>query len=139
MILTDGQSQLEIEVQEIEQYPAGAGDKRCHLKVTAGNFSGSAENVWLHSAACQQFVQELIHLEKNRKGTATLHSISDEFCLKLEVYHPLGGVAVTGYLKSSLTGLRFRLVNQLNFDFGLDPQYLRQTVSLSIMSPFILS
>jgi hypothetical protein len=129
MILTDGESRLEIEVLEIEQYPAAVGDKRCHIHVTAGNFSGFDKNVWFRAAACQQFVQELKQLEKSRKGTATLQAMSDELCLKLEVYHPLGGVAVMGYLKSSWLGLRSRLTSQLNFEFGLDPQYLLQTVA----------
>lgn len=88
----DQQSYVILQPLEVDScYPSVA----CRVEVTSGEFRGANPEVWLETAALQQFVDQLARLEQTRSGEALLTAMSPgDFSLCIKAADRLGHLLV---------------------------------------------
>jgi hypothetical protein len=98
----------------------GEEDLLLNVTVEVGGYS-AADQAWIMADDWRKFMNELIALEKIRKGQATLHGASpDDLKLTFEVIDAAGHMAVTGFLGwNTPDGYYQRFEFGFQFDAGL--------------------
>lgn len=127
----DKKSYLNIEYIdcEIERYPSVC----VAITVQNGDFRGSNKDVWIELDLLKKFIDNLKILEKTRRGSALLNSMSpEEFEIKIETYD-LSGHMILNYKISQYTHhIPKTKVISLTGGFELDVSFF-----INIISDFI--
>lgn len=116
---------------ELENYPSVC------VAITVQNraFKRYNKEIWLELNLLKEFVDNLKVLEKTRKGTVSLQSMSpDEFEIKIETYD-LSGHMVLNYKISQYTHLHINNKNMISLTGGFE---LDVSFFLDIISQFTL-
>ena len=140
MLLGTDLEHLELTVVQVDRGVPGvavAGDVLVGLRVRLRNFAGAAE-AWVLRETWSEFLGQLRGLERDRRGEATLQSISpDELRVRLHALDRAGHMAVEGEL-TSYYGSAHRLeavslkFGTIEFDPTARPMLLRE---LEIAAP----
>ena len=127
MIIKSDSCFLELRLLEIipDLLPT-PGDARFAVKAKTYEFSG-ANTIWIARRVIDAFLENLIVLERYRKGQAELKSMSpEEFSLRVFFFDKAGPVAIQGCLRKYNVGrVEFMLtpdtsqLNQLFADFRI--------------------
>jgi hypothetical protein len=117
---------LEIDLLSLEDDKSlpSYGDARLMISVSSNKFSG--ENAfWVSARAFKEFCANLIALEKNRLGEATLESISkDELELKIFSVDSLGHIGIKGLIGHNIFSENISFHHCVKFGFEFDPSQL---------------
>ena len=127
MILKDGEGELEITVHEVEPpMSMRPGDFRATVRVSTLGFGGTNEHVWIAADDFQRFVAAVRILERDRRGSAQLGSMSPEdFELSIRVRDRAGHVTARGWVgRASYGSTRERVAARVGFSFDIDPTHL---------------
>ena len=77
----------------------GAGDVRLRVRVTSIGFAGEYDGVWIEVRTATTFIDQLAALERDRRGSATLTSMSpDDFSLQVRIVDSAAHAAASGFL-----------------------------------------
>ena len=126
--LGDDSSHVEVAVAEVQPVAPGTpgGDVRLILRVQRGAFAGAVD-VWIDRDGWAQFLDQLVALERNRAGEATLRSVSPgELVLTVRALDRAGHMGVEGEMTqySYATGPELQ-TNHLRFaTIEFDPTLL---------------
>ena len=94
MLIRSGDSSIWIEMSDRPNNSQRPGDVRLLVDVVSVGFSGRAA-VWVAADALNEFVRHLRTLEQERRGAATLASMSPgELDLELKSINARGGMAI---------------------------------------------
>lgn len=115
---------IEIEVQlETDKSLPSYGDGLLSIRANSNGYSGKNQT-WVSKQELNQFAESIIKIETERRGEATIRSISPkELYLRIYSYDSLGHFAVEGH-----TG--YRVIQELDvfhsvkFGFTIEPQEL---------------
>lgn len=120
--------ELEVSLEEDDSLPS-KGDIYVIISLNSNSFSGK-NDLWVMAKDFQSFCAALIKLEKERKGEATLTSISPgELELKFQSIDSLGHLAVSG-----TTGYEIdNMPHCVTFGFEFDPQELVKAVATPLV------
>ena len=116
--------ELEVSIEEDDSLPS-KGDAYIIISLNSNGFSGK-NDLWVIAEELQEFCTSLVRLEKERKGEATLTSISPgELDLKIHSIDSLGHLAVSG-----TTGYeRDDMQHSVTFGFEFEPTELIKAVA----------
>lgn len=111
---------------EIERYPSVC----VAVTVQDGDFRGYNKDVWFELDLLKDFINNLEALEKTRKGSVSLNSMSpDELEIKIETYD-LSGHMFLNYKISQYTHYRSRInIISLTGGFELDATFFVNIIS----------
>lgn len=131
MVIRSSDGTLRIEaVSPAASESSRPGDVSILVDIQSCGFSGRA-TVWLGSDDLDGFVRQLETLERARRGTATLRSLSPgALDLQLKSVNARGGMAVEGRLEHSFhTGEARPYRHGVSFGFEFDPFTLPEIVA----------
>ena len=126
MKIENGANFLELAVflEEDESLPS-KGDAYVVISVNSNGFSGK-NDLWVAAEEFQKFCAALVKLEEERKGEATLTSISPGVLdLKFHSIDSLGHFAVTGTTGHEIDNMQ----HSVTFGFEFDPAQLVKAVA----------
>jgi len=117
----------------------GAGDVRLRVQVRSIGFEGDSDGVWIAGPVITRFVDALTAVERDRRGSATLTSMSPEdFSLEIRIVDSAGHVSASGFLGSCQAYPRV-VTARIGFDLEIEPDRLPDLVRgarrLLIQSP----
>lgn len=123
----DGKSYLIIEYVdcEIERYPSVC----VAITVQDRDFKGFNNDVWIELDLLKDFINNLKTLEKTRRGSASMNSMSpEEFQLKIETYD-LSGHMILNYKISQYTHRMPTNIISLTGGFEMDVSFFLNIIS----------
>ena len=127
----DGQQFIQIEQQEVSLLYHPSISVR--IEASAHGFSASMSQVWLSADDMHAFYAELVHLEQQRSGAASLTGMSpDEVTLALQTIDRAGHMnARLDLTKTTFPTHRYPQANQhisitFEIDVSLLPRWVRQ-------------
>jgi hypothetical protein len=117
----------------------GSGDVRLRVQVSSIGFKGDYDGVWIMASVIASFIDELMILERDRRGTATLTSMSPgDFSLQLRTVDSSGHTTASGFLGRCYAYPR-AVEARVGFDIEVEPDrlphLLREARRLLISSP----
>lgn len=107
------------------------------VRSAAGDFAGRNPNIWIDANEQRRFLEELRHLERERRGTAQVAAMSpNEFELVIRVVDATGHISIEGLI-GTLRPFGSRYHHLLfKFSFALDPtdlpKLVRETMDLVV-------
>ena len=126
MKIENGNNYLELEVslEEDDTLPS-YGDAYVIISVSSNGFSGK-NDLWVSAEDLKEFCSSLVRLERERRGEATLSSISPgELILKIHSIDSLGHLAIAGTTGYEVTNMQ----HSLTFGFEFEPSQLTKAVA----------
>jgi hypothetical protein len=116
--------ELEVSLEEDNTLPS-YGDAYITISVHSNGFSGK-NDLWVGAEEFQEFCTSLVKLEKERKGEATLNSISPgKLSLKIYSVDSLGHLAISGTTGYEVANIQ----HSLTFGFEFEPSQLVKAVA----------
>ena len=118
--------ELDVSLEEDESLPS-CGDVYLSISASSHGFSGK-NDLWVQAEEFRRFCAELVKLEKERKGEATLKSISPgELYLKVYAIDSLGHIAISGNTGYEIDNIE----HNVTFGFQIEPNALEKMVRAS--------
>ena len=103
----------------------GAGDVRLRVRVTSIGFTGEYDGVWIEVQSAIAFIDQLAALERDRRGSATLTSMSPgDFSLQVRIVDSAGHAAASGFLGRWFPNERGPVEARVGFDLNVEPDRL---------------
>jgi hypothetical protein len=97
------------------------GDVRLRVAVASIGFEGESDSVWIEGQVAAAFLDRLAAVDRKRRGSATLTSMSPvDFSLQIKITDSAGHAVASGFLARSCGSVEARL----GFEFGLEPDRL---------------
>lgn len=123
--LIDKNNYVEIDIVNSEDDNLQShGDAYVTVVISSNGFSGH-NDLWVFHSSLQSFCRNLIRLEADRKGEATLESISpDELILKVFSVNSRGHMGVKGITGYSIQCENSSFNHSVSFGFEFDPSQL---------------
>ena len=119
---------LNVTLEEDNSLPSH-GDALISLSIHSNGYSGHNE-VWIGSEELQEFCTSLLKLEKERKGDATLSSISPgELYLKLYSVDSVGHLAISGKTAYEIISSNTQILHSVEFGFEFEPSQLVKLIN----------
>ena len=124
MRIESGENYIELEVQlETDSALPSYGDALIGIVVSSNGYIGKNQ-VWVAKQELDLFSVSIQELEKNRKGEATLSSMSpDELSLRVYAYDGVGHLAVEGKTGHQVVG-SVCFNHSVQFGFTIEPEQL---------------
>jgi hypothetical protein len=102
-----------------------AGDVRLRVRVLSIGFAGEYDGVWIEAQNTTEFIDQLAALERDRRGSATLTSMSPgDFSLQVRIVDSAGHAAASGFLGRWFRNQRGPVEARVGFDLNLEPDRL---------------
>jgi hypothetical protein len=119
--------ELGVAMQEDEALPS-RGDVYITVRVLSSGFSGENE-LWVDSKSVRHFCRSLVELEKTRRGSAELESISPgELKLKVSSLDRAGHMGIEGRTGYLVQKGNFSAYHSVEFGFEFDPSQLLKAI-----------
>ena len=120
-----------VEIRLVSQEPdnlPSRGDAYLSIQVSSAGFTGH-NDLWVVAAALHCFCEDLLALERERRGQAMLESISPgELGLRIRSIDSLGHMAAEGFTGHGVQRQLFRPWHAVHFGFEFDPSQLVNAV-----------
>ena len=131
MKIESGNNHLKLEVSlEGDDTLPSYGDAYVIISISSNGFSGK-NDLWVSAEGLKEFCTSLVKLERERRGEATLSSISPgELNLKIYSVDSLGHLAVAGTTSYEVANMP----HSLTFGFEFEPSQLVKAVA----SPWVM-
>jgi hypothetical protein len=127
----DHKNYVEIDIvnQEDDNLPSH-GDSYVTVAISSNGFSGH-NDLWVFHSSLQSFCRNLIRLEADRKGVATLESISpDELILTVFSVNSRGHIGVKGMTGYNIQSENSSFNHSVSFGFEFDPSQLVDAINV---------
>lgn len=101
------------------------GDVRLRVRVSSIGFEGEYDEVWIEARIATAFIDQLTALERDRRGSATMTSMSPgDFSLQVRIVDSAGHATASGFLGRCCTYYRGPVEARVGFDLDLEPDRL---------------
>jgi hypothetical protein len=105
------------------------GDGCLRIRISSAGFTGHS-NVWVLADSLRSFCRALLALERDRRGEATIESISPgELKLKIRSVDSLGHMTIEGSTGHSIQRRCVRTWHSVAFGLEFDPSQLVRAVA----------
>jgi hypothetical protein len=106
-----------------------AEDLRLSARVVCREFAGASGDTWVLGSAWRVFLLDMSHLERSRRGSARIESLSpDELVLEFRAVDALGHIVVAGHVSQRRPSVGGEHEARLEFAFDFDPGLLADVV-----------
>lgn len=123
MLIRGTEASVELSLVEVEPH---RGDFCFSIAVSSNGFAGSNESVWIDRDEFLTFLQDARTLERTRRGTAVLNSMSPEVLkFELRTIDAAGHLAVFGQLGRWIVP---QFQHSIQFGFDLNADFISQMV-----------
>jgi hypothetical protein len=101
------------------------GDVRLRVRVRSIGFEGEYDGVWIEAPIAIAFIEQLAALERDRRGSASMTSMSPgDFSLQVRIVDSAGHATVSGFLGRCCSYYRGLVEARVGFDLDLEPDRL---------------
>lgn len=121
--------ELGLDSQEEADLPS-RGDAYLTIRVSSAGFAGH-NDLWVSGECLRKFCADLVALERNRRGAASIESVlPEELKVTVRSINSRGHMAVEGHTGYEVQREDFRYPHAVHFGFEFDPSQLVAAVSV---------